>query len=110
MRLDESSPVERAAVEAAAKNWASRPNGNPNLRDPRHTEGEFRQITCDWLNFAGRLCPKPVTTPHQLEIDAYCLYLERERSRIGLHKERAGVPDQILQKYEEEIPQAVQRL
>jgi len=79
MRLDESSPVERAAVEAAAKNWASRPNGNPNLRDPRHTEREFRQITCDWLSFAGRLCPKPVTTPHQLEIDAYCLYLERER-------------------------------
>jgi site-specific recombinase XerD len=79
MKLDESSPVERAAVEAAAKDWAARPNGNPNLLTPWHTEREFRQITCDWLRFAGRLCPKPVTTPHQREIDTYCLYLEQER-------------------------------
>jgi site-specific recombinase XerD len=79
MKLDDSSPVERAAVENAAKTWAGRPNGNPNLLDPRHTEREFRQITCDWLRFAGRLEPKPVTTPHQREIDAYCLYLEHER-------------------------------
>jgi site-specific recombinase XerD len=79
MKLDEFSPVKRSAVEAAAKNWAVRPNGNPNLRDPRHTERAFRQITCDWLRFVGRLRPKPITTPHQREIDAYCLYLERER-------------------------------
>jgi hypothetical protein len=40
MQLDEASPVEQIAVERTAKRWAARRNGNPNLREPKHTERE----------------------------------------------------------------------
>jgi hypothetical protein len=69
MKLDESSPVEETAVARAAQEWANRPNGNPNRRVARHTEREFRQITCDWLRFLGRLRPHRPVVQHQSEID-----------------------------------------
>lgn len=41
---------------------------------------EFRQTTCKWLRFAGRLRePDRVPAPHQEEIDALCRYSEVER-------------------------------
>jgi len=79
MKLDESGPVEETAVAMAAHEWASRENGNPNRRVVRHTERAFRQIACDWLRFAGRLQPYRAPLPHQREMEAFRLYLERER-------------------------------
>src|SRR5258708_26379186 len=79
MNLDEFSAVEQSAVASAAKEWANRKDGNPNRRVAKHTEREFQQITCDWLRFAGRLRPYRATVQHQSEIDAFCLYLEKER-------------------------------
>jgi site-specific recombinase XerD len=79
MNLDESTPVEEMAVVSAAKNWANRNDGNPNRRVTKHTEREFRQITCDWLRFAGRLRSPYAVVQHQSKIDAFCLYLEEER-------------------------------
>jgi hypothetical protein len=73
MNLDEGSPVERAAVEEAAKAWAHRHYRNTMAKGPEQTEREFRMVTCCWLRFAGRL-QEPVLppTPHQAELDAYC--------------------------------------
>lgn len=55
MNLDESSPVERKEVERAAKRWAHRSYRNASCRGPQQTDKEFRQTTCNWLRFAGRL-------------------------------------------------------
>lgn len=79
MNLDESSAVEETAVAKAAQEWAHRKDGNPTRRVARHTQREFQQITCDWLRFAGRLLPHRPVVQHQNEIDALCLYLEKER-------------------------------
>jgi hypothetical protein len=55
MELDESSPVEQKDVERAAKRWAHRWYRNASSRGPDLTDKEFRQTTCNWLRFAGRL-------------------------------------------------------
>jgi hypothetical protein len=63
--LDDSSPVERAAVEKAAKASAHRPYRNTMADGPEQTEREFRLVTCCWLRFAGRLQePSHPPTPH----------------------------------------------
>ncbi|HEY2472514.1 MAG TPA: hypothetical protein VGI45_32315 [Terracidiphilus sp.] len=46
MNLDDSTPVERAAVEKAAKAWAHRPYRNTMAKGPEQTEREFRLVTC----------------------------------------------------------------
>jgi integrase/recombinase XerD len=80
MNLDESSPVERAAVEEAASAWAHRHYRNTMAKGPEQTEREFRLVTCCWLRFAGRLQePARPPTPHQAELDAYCRYMTEER-------------------------------
>ena len=80
MKLDESSPVERKEVERAAKRWAHRSYRNASCRGPQQTDKEFRQTTCNWLRFAGRLRESDrVPAPHQEEIDALCRYSEVER-------------------------------
>jgi integrase/recombinase XerD len=80
MNLDESSPVERAAVEEAASAWAHRHYQNTMAKGPEQTEREFRLVTCCWLRFAGRLQePARPSTPHQAELDAYCRYMAEER-------------------------------
>ena len=80
MRLDESSPVERKAVERAAKRWAHRSYRNASCRGPEETDKEFRQTTCNWLRFAGRLRESDlIPAPHQQEIDALCRHMEVER-------------------------------
>jgi hypothetical protein len=80
MNLDDSSPVERAAVEKAAKAWAHRPYRNTMAKGPEQTEREFRLVTCCWLRFAGRLRePARAPMPHQAELDAYCGYMTEER-------------------------------
>jgi integrase/recombinase XerD len=91
MNLDESSPVEQTAVATAANEWANRKDGNPNRRVAQHTEREFQQITCDWLRFAGRLRPRPVAVQHQSEIEAFCLYLEKERGLASASIKSMGV-------------------
>ena len=75
MKLDESSSVERKDVEHAAKRWAHRWYRSASSRGPDLTDKEFRQTTCNWLRFAGRLREsdrKPA--PHQQEIDVLCEY------------------------------------
>jgi hypothetical protein len=80
MKLDESSPVERKDVERAAKRWAHRSYRNASSRGPEQTDKEFRQTTCNWLRFAGRLRESDrVPAPHQEEIDALCRYMDVER-------------------------------
>jgi len=80
MNLDESSPVERKAVERAAKRWAHRSYRNASCRGPEQTDKVFRQTTCKWLHFAGRLLESDrAPEPHQHEIDTLCRYLEVER-------------------------------
>jgi hypothetical protein len=91
MNLDESSPVEQTAVMSAATEWANRRDGNPNRRVAKHTEREFEQITCDWLRFAGRLRPRQAALHHQSEIDAFCLYLEKERGLASASIKSTGV-------------------
>src|ERR1700735_2572150 len=80
MNLDDSSPVESAAVEKAAKAWAHRPYLNTMAKGPEQTEREFRLVTCCWLRFAGRLREpsQPPTSP-QAELDAYCRHMTEER-------------------------------
>lgn len=80
MKLDESSPVERKDIERAAKRWAHRSYRNASCRGPQQTDKEFRQTTCNWLRFAGRLRESDrVSAPHQQEIDALCRNMEVER-------------------------------
>jgi hypothetical protein len=80
MKLDDSSPVERKDVERAARRWAHRWYRNASSRGPYQTDKEFRQTTCNWLRFAGRLreSDRP-PVPHQQEIDALCQYMDVER-------------------------------
>jgi hypothetical protein len=80
MKLDESCPVERKDVERAAKRWAHRSYRNASSRGPDKTDREFRQTTCKWLRFAGRLQESDrAPPPHQEEIDALWRYVEVER-------------------------------
>ena len=80
MKLDESGPVERKEVERAAKRWSHRSYRNASCRGPQQTDKEFRQTTCNWLRFVGRLRESDrVPAPHQEEIDALCRYSEVER-------------------------------
>jgi hypothetical protein len=77
MKLDESGPVERKDVERAAKRWAHRSYRNASSRGPEQTDKEFRQTTCNWLRFAGRLRESDrAPAPHQEEIDAVCRYMD----------------------------------
>jgi len=91
MNLDESSPVEQTAVASAAQEWANRRDGNPNRRVAHHTRRAFHQITCDWLRFAGRLRSHRAGVQHQREIDAFCLYLEKERGLASASIQSTGV-------------------
>jgi integrase/recombinase XerD len=80
MKLDESSPVERKEIERAAKRWAHRSYRNASCRGPQQTDKEFRQTTCNWLRFAGRLRESDrALAPHQQEIDALCRSMDAER-------------------------------
>ena len=80
MKLDESSPVERKEIERAAKRWAHRSYRNASCRGPQQTDKEFRQTTCNWLRFAGRLRESDrAPAPHQQEIDALCRSMDVER-------------------------------
>lgn len=80
MKLDESGPVEQKDVERAAKRWAHRWYRNASGRGPEQTDKEFRQTTCKWLRFSGRLRESDrVPAPHQEEIDALCRYMDVER-------------------------------
>jgi integrase/recombinase XerD len=80
IKLDEYSPVERKKVERAAKRWAHRWYRNASSRGPDQTDMEFRQTTCNWLRFAGRLRESDrVPVPYQQEIDALCEYMDVER-------------------------------
>jgi hypothetical protein len=73
MNLDDTSLVERAAVEKAAMEWAHRKFLNAMASSSEPREKESRHITCRWLRFAGRLQePARPSTPHQAELDAYC--------------------------------------
>jgi integrase/recombinase XerD len=80
MKLDESSPVERKEIGCAAKRWAHRSYRNASCRGPQQTDKEFRQTTCNWLRFAGRLRESDrIPAPHQQEIDALCRSMDAER-------------------------------
>jgi len=80
MGLDDTSPVERLAIEKAAKDWAHRRYLNAMAVGPEQTEKEFRLITCAWLRHAGRLRESDVpAVPHASELDAYCRYMTEER-------------------------------
>ena len=106
MKLDESSPVERKEVELAAKRWAHRSYRNASCRGPELTEKEFRQTTCSWLRFAGRLRESDrVHAPHQEEIDALCRYSDVER---GLSPATIATVRQSVRKFFKHI--RVQRL
>jgi len=106
MKLDESSPVERKEVELAAKRWAHRSYRNASCRGPELTDKEFRQTTCSWLRFAGRLRESDrVPAPHQEEIDALCRYSEVER---GLSPATIATVRQSIRKFFKHI--RVQRL
>jgi hypothetical protein len=97
MKLDESSPVERKDVERAAKRWAHRWYRNASSRGPDLTDKEFRQTTCNWLRFAGRLRESDrVPAPHQQEIDALCQYMDNER---GLSPKTIESVRQSLRKF-----------
>ena len=97
MKLDESSPVERKEVERAAQRWAHRSYRNASCRSPEQTDKEFRQTTCKWLHFAGRLRESDrAAAPHQQEIDALCRYLEVER---GLSPATIKTVRQSLRKF-----------
>jgi len=65
MNLDDSSPVERTAVEKAATEWAHRKFLNAMASSPEPTEKEFRYITCRWLRFAGRLQEPALASPSE---------------------------------------------
>jgi site-specific recombinase XerD len=66
--------------ERAAKRWAHRWYRNASSRGPEQTDKEFRQTTCNWLRFAGRLRDSDrMTPPHQQEIDALCRNMDVER-------------------------------
>ncbi len=91
MNLDDSSPVEQSTVATAAKEWATRRDGNPNQRSTKPAEREFRQITCDWLRFADRLQAQQTGVQHQNRIDAFCLYLERERGLASASIQSTGI-------------------
>jgi site-specific recombinase XerD len=106
MKLDESSPVEREEVERAAKRWAHRSYRNASCRCPQQTDKEFRQTTCSWLRFVGRLRESDrVPAPHQEEIDALCRYSEVER---GLSPATIATVRQSVRKFFKYI--RVQRL
>jgi hypothetical protein len=91
MKLDESSPVERKDVERVAKRWAYRWYRNASSRGPDQTDKEFRQTTCNWLRFTGRLRESDrVPPPHHEEIDALCRYMDVER---GLSPQRLQPSD-----------------
>src|SRR5579864_664800 len=106
MKLDESSPVERKEVERAAKRWAHRSYRNASCRCPQQTDKEFRQTTCSWLRFVGRLRESDrVPAPHQKEIDALCRYSEVER---GLSPATIATVRQSVKKFFKYI--RVQRL
>jgi hypothetical protein len=80
MNLDDTSPVERTAVESTARGWAHRRYLNAMASGTEGREKEFRYITCRWLRFAGRLQePARASTPHQAELDGYCRYMTEER-------------------------------
>lgn len=80
MNLDDTSLVQRAAVEKAATEWAHRKFLNAMASSPDPTEKEFRYIICRWLRFAGRLQELACApTPHQAELDAYCRHMTEER-------------------------------
>jgi integrase/recombinase XerD len=80
MGLDDSSPVERTAIEKAAKDWANRQYPNAMSIGPENSEKEFRSVTCCWLRFVGRLRDSNLPpVPHQAELDHYCRYLLEER-------------------------------
>ena len=96
MKLDESSPVERKEVERAATRWAHRSYRNASCRSPEQTDKEFRQTTCNWLRFAGRLRESDrVPAPHQQEI-ALCRYMDVER---GLSPATIATVRQSLRKF-----------
>ena len=97
LKLDESSPVERKDVDRAAKRWAHRWYRNASSRGPDQTDKEFRQTTCNWLRFAGRLrdSDRP-PAPHQQEINALCQYLDVER---GLSPKTIESVRQSLRKF-----------
>ncbi len=106
MKLDESGPVERKEVERAAKRWSHRSYRNASCRCPQQTDKEFRQTTCNWLRFVGRLRePDRVPAPHQEEIDALCRYSEVER---GLSPATIATVRQSVRKFFKYI--RVQRL
>jgi hypothetical protein len=106
MKLDESSPVERKEVERAAKRWAHRSYRNASCRCPQQTDKEFRQTTCSWLRYVGRLRESDrVPAPHQEEIDALCRYSEVER---GLSPATIATVRQSVRKFFKYI--RVQRL
>ena len=97
MKLDESSPVKRKEVERASKRWAHRSYRNANCRSPEQTDKEFRQTTCHWLRFAGRLRESDrAPAPHQQEIDALCHYMDVER---GLSPATITTVRQSLRKF-----------
>ncbi len=97
MNLDESSPVERKEVERAAKRWAHRSYRNASCRSPEETDKEFRQTTCNWLRFVGRLRESDrAPAPHQQEIDALCRYMDVER---GLSPATIATARQSLRKF-----------
>ncbi len=80
MNLDDTSPVERTAVEKAAKEWANRRYRNASAYGPEQTEKEFKFITCSWLRYTGRLRESDLPPiPHQSALDAYYRHMEQER-------------------------------
>jgi site-specific recombinase XerD len=80
MDLDDTSLVERLAIEKTAKDWAHRRYRNAMAVGPEQTEKEFRFITCAWLRHAGRLRESDIpAVPYAKELDAYCRYMTAER-------------------------------
>src|SRR5260370_12256306 len=64
---------------------------------PEQTDKEFRQTTCTWLRFAGRLRESDrAPAPHQQEIDALCRYMDVER---GLSPATIATVRQSLRKF-----------
>jgi integrase/recombinase XerD len=82
LKLNADSTVEQKDVERAARQWACRPNGNPNLKSAKSAQRIFYSTTRNWLRFTGKLQITPVVVPHQREIDDYCSYLEKERGLV----------------------------
>ena len=80
MNLDDTSPVERLAVEKAAKEWANRSYRNAMSFGPDQTEKEFRLVTCRWLSYVGRLRESDVQPiPHHSRVEDYCRFMVEER-------------------------------